>query len=146
MSNCTLGACMTFSTKGFFPTFLHYTLMHFLKLTHSSVPSSSISHLNQMNWTMSPYCIPLYPVLRTGWQLISLNSTASRFNLWPRSAQTGSLSDNIKCMAKNFDNNLIFVKHTREISQACFYELRNVSKVRHMLSFKDTEKVAHTVT
>lgn len=36
--------------------------------------------------------------------------------------------------------------HPREISQACFYELRNVSKVRRTLRFNDTEKVAHAVT
>ncbi len=59
----------------------------------------------------------------------------------------GSLTDSVKSLAKNlgviFDSNLSFEYHIRKTSQACFYQLGNISKIRDMLSFNDTEKVIH---
>ena len=59
----------------------------------------------------------------------------------------GPLVDAIKPSARNlgvwFDGNLSFEQHTTKLVQSCFYHLRNISKIRSFLSFKDTEIILH---
>ncbi len=42
-----------------------------------------------------------------------------------------------------FDTNLNFEFHVKKLVQSCFYQLRNISKVRRFLNFNDTEKLIH---
>ena len=59
----------------------------------------------------------------------------------------GPLQDRVKPVAKNlgiwFDSNLNFEKHITKLVQSCFYQLRNISKIRPILSYKDTETLLH---
>ena len=59
----------------------------------------------------------------------------------------GPLQDRVKPVAKNlgiwFDGNLNFEHHVRKLVQSCFYQLRNISKIRHILSFRDAETIIH---
>ena len=42
-----------------------------------------------------------------------------------------------------FDQNLSFDSHIKEISRTAFFHLRNISKIRSLLSLKDAEKLIH---
>ena len=59
----------------------------------------------------------------------------------------GSLSDNVKTSARNlgvmFDSELSFKAQITKVVQSCFYQLRNISKIKSFLSFTDLEKVIH---
>lgn len=61
----------------------------------------------------------------------------------------GSLfsNPNLKTVAKNlgvwFNSDLSFEWHTTKLVQSCFYHLRNIAKIRSILSFKDTEILLH---
>lgn len=46
-------------------------------------------------------------------------------------------------MGVYFDTNLSFEYHVKKLVQSCFYQLRNISKVRCFLSLNDTEKLVH---
>ena len=60
---------------------------------------------------------------------------------------THSLSVNIKPTARNrgvlFDTELFFIPHINKLVQSCFYQLRSVSRIKHMLTPPDLEKVIH---
>uniref|UniRef100_A0AAQ6IB00 Reverse transcriptase domain-containing protein n=1 Tax=Anabas testudineus TaxID=64144 RepID=A0AAQ6IB00_ANATE len=60
---------------------------------------------------------------------------------------TDSLLANSKPTAKSlgvwFDSKLNFEHHVTKLVQACFYHLRNISKIRSILSFHDTEVILH---
>ena len=57
------------------------------------------------------------------------------------------LSTNIKPTARNlgvlFDTELTFIPHINKLVQSCFYQLRSVSRIKHMLTPPDLEKVIH---
>ena len=59
----------------------------------------------------------------------------------------GPLSVNIKPTARNlgvhFDSDLTFIPHVNKLVQSCFYHLRSISKIKHMLTPPDLEKVIH---
>ncbi len=61
----------------------------------------------------------------------------------------GSLLKHIKPVAKNlsvwFDSNLSFEQNTTKLVQTCFYHLRNISRIRSILSLKDAEAILHTL-
>ena len=58
-----------------------------------------------------------------------------------------NLSDNVKTSARNlgvmFDSELSFKTQVTKVVQSCFYQLRNISKIKSFLSFTDLEKVIH---
>ncbi len=60
---------------------------------------------------------------------------------------TGYLSQHIKPVARNlgvlFDSNLCFEQHIIKLVQSCFYQLRNIAKIRPILTFRDAETVIH---
>ena len=61
----------------------------------------------------------------------------------------GPLSVNIKPTARNlgvhFDSDLTFIPHINKLVQSCFYHLRSISKIKHMLTPPDLEKVIHAL-
>ena len=58
------------------------------------------------------------------------------------------LRDRVKTVAKNlglwFDNNLNFEKHITKLGRFSFYQLRNISKIKPLLSLTDTETIIHS--
>ena len=42
-----------------------------------------------------------------------------------------------------FDHELSFKSHVKQISRTAFFHLRNISKIQHILSQKDAEKLDH---
>ena len=42
-----------------------------------------------------------------------------------------------------FDQDLSFNSHIKQISKTAFFHLRNIAKIRHILSHKDAEKLVH---
>ena len=61
---------------------------------------------------------------------------------------TGDLSKLIKPVARSlgvlFDSNLCFEQHITKIVQSCFYQLRNISKIRSILNLSDAETLLHS--
>ena len=61
---------------------------------------------------------------------------------------TGDLSKLIKPVARSlgvlFDRNLCFEQHITKIVQSCFYQLRNISKMRSILNLSDAETLLHS--
>ncbi|KAF7645912.1 hypothetical protein LDENG_00196260 [Lucifuga dentata] len=59
----------------------------------------------------------------------------------------GSLSNNIKKEARNlgviFDSNLSFDAQVTRVTQSCFFQRRQITKIKSFLNFKDVEKVIH---
>ena len=59
----------------------------------------------------------------------------------------GPLSDKVKPVSRNlgvvFDSNLTLENHVSGLTRTCFYHLRNISRIRSMLSFKDCEIIVH---
>lgn len=59
----------------------------------------------------------------------------------------GSLVEQIKPVAWNlgiwFDGNLGFEQHTTKLVQSCFRHLRNISKIRSIITFKYRETIQH---
>jgi len=56
-----------------------------------------------------------------------------------------SLASNttVKNLGVIFDRDLSFNSHVKQISRIAFFHLRNISKIRHILSQKDAEKLVH---
>ena len=52
-------------------------------------------------------------------------------------------STQIRNLGVIFDEDLSFNSHIRQISRTAFFHLRNIAKVRHILSQKDAEKLVH---
>ena len=59
----------------------------------------------------------------------------------------GSLAPNVTKTAKNlgvfFDNHLNFEYHIKKVTQSCFYHLRNIAKIKPVISSLDLEKIMH---
>ena len=49
----------------------------------------------------------------------------------------------VKNLGVTFDQNLSFQSHINQISRIAFFHLRNIAKVRHILSQNDAEKLVH---
>ena len=49
----------------------------------------------------------------------------------------------VKNLGVIFDQDLSFNSHVKQISRTAFFHLRNISKIRHILSQKDAEKLVH---
>ena len=49
----------------------------------------------------------------------------------------------VKNLGVIFDQDLTFNSHVKQISRTAFFHLRNISKIRHILSQKDAEKLVH---
>ena len=66
----------------------------------------------------------------------------------PLQSQLGPLSANVKTSARNlgviFDSNLSFNKHVTTVVQSCFFQLRNISKIKSFLSTANLEIVIHS--
>ena len=66
----------------------------------------------------------------------------------PLQSQLGPLSANVKTSARNlgviFDSNLSFNKHVTTAVQSCFFQLRNISKIKSFLSTANLEIVIHS--
>ena len=64
-------------------------------------------------------------------------------------SQLGPLAANITPAARNlgviFDFNLSFNKHISTVVQSCYFQLRNISKIKSFLSPPDLEKVIHAL-
>ena len=62
-------------------------------------------------------------------------------------SQLGNLSNNIKGAARNlgvmFDSSLSFNQQVTKVVQSCFFQLRNIAKIKSFISFSDLEKVIH---
>ena len=58
------------------------------------------------------------------------------------------LSANVKTSARNlgviFDSNLSFNKHVTTVVQSCFFQLRNIAKIKPFLSTANLETVIHS--
>lgn len=63
--------------------------------------------------------------------LNDLGCLALRINPYPRN------------LGVIFDRNLTFSKHIKRLVQSSYLQLRNISKIRHILSFKDLERIIH---
>ena len=64
-------------------------------------------------------------------------------------AQLGTLSNNVKTSARNlgvwFDSNLSFDGQVTRVVQACFIQLRNISKIKSFLTFTDLQTVINAL-
>ena len=62
-------------------------------------------------------------------------------------SQLGNLSQNVKSVARNlgvmFDSSLSFNHQVTKVIQSCFFQLRNIAKIKSFLSYSDLEKVIH---
>ncbi len=52
-------------------------------------------------------------------------------------------SSTVKNLGVILDNNLSFENHTSNVTKTAFFHLRNISKLRNMLSVSDAEKLVH---
>ena len=52
-------------------------------------------------------------------------------------------STTVKNLGVIFEQDMSFNTHIKQISRTSFFHLRNIAKVRHMLSLKDAEKLVH---
>ena len=52
-------------------------------------------------------------------------------------------SENVRVLGVTLDTDLSFTKHISNISRSAFYHLRNISKIRCLLSQPDSEKLVH---
>ena len=59
----------------------------------------------------------------------------------------GPLANNVKQNAKNlgvfFDNKMNLEFHIKKITQSCFYHLRNIAKIKSILTSQDLEQIIH---
>lgn len=56
---------------------------------------------------------------------------------------TLSSSTTVRNLGVIFDQDLSFNSHIKLISRTAFFHLRNIAKIRHILSLKDAEKLVH---
>ena len=60
----------------------------------------------------------------------------------------GTLASNINNSARNlgvlFDHRMNLESHVKKVTQSCFFHLRNISKIKPILTPKDLEKIIHT--
>uniref|UniRef100_A0A3P9C069 Reverse transcriptase domain-containing protein n=1 Tax=Maylandia zebra TaxID=106582 RepID=A0A3P9C069_9CICH len=54
-----------------------------------------------------------------------------------------SVKSNIRNLGVIFDSSLGLDSHVKSLSRSCFYHLRNISKLRHMVSSAELEKLIH---
>ena len=52
-------------------------------------------------------------------------------------------STTVKNLGVIFDQDLSFNSHIKQMSRTAFFHLRNIAKIRHILSLKDAEKIIH---
>ena len=52
-------------------------------------------------------------------------------------------SNTVRNLCVIFDQELSFTSHVKQISSSAFFHLRNVAKIRHILSQQDAEKLVH---
>ena len=52
-------------------------------------------------------------------------------------------STTVRNLGVNFDQDMSFNSHIKQISRTAFFHLRNISKIRHILSKQDAEKIIH---
>lgn len=52
-------------------------------------------------------------------------------------------NETVRNLGVIFDPDLSFNSHLKQISRTAFFHLRNISKIRHVLSQKDAEKLVH---
>ena len=61
----------------------------------------------------------------------------------------GPLTPNVKSATRNLgvilDSNFSLEKYVKKVVKSCFYQLRNISKIRSVLSFGNTEKIIHAL-
>ena len=59
----------------------------------------------------------------------------------------GSLASNVTDIAKNlgifFDSHMNLEFHVNKVTQSCFYHLRNIKKIKPILTTQDLEKIIH---
>ena len=59
----------------------------------------------------------------------------------------GPLASNVTKTAKNlgvfFDNHMNLEYHVKKVTQSCFYHLRNIAKIKPVISPSDLEKIMH---
>ncbi len=59
----------------------------------------------------------------------------------------GPLGSNVKLASKNlgvlFDQYINFEGHIKKVVQSCFFQLRNIAKIRNVLSPQDLKKIIH---
>ena len=48
-----------------------------------------------------------------------------------------------KILSVILDSNLSLEQHVKKLVQLCFYQLRNISRIRSVLSFSNTERIIH---
>ena len=68
-------------------------------------------------------------------ELADGNSTLDGINLASRTT--------VKNLGVTFDQDMYFQSHVKQISKTAFFHLRNIAKVRHILSQNDAEKLVH---
>lgn len=54
-----------------------------------------------------------------------------------------SAEPNIRNLGIIFDSSLGLDSHVKSLSRSCFFHLRNISKLRHMVSLAELEKIVH---
>uniref|UniRef100_A0A3P9CSH2 Reverse transcriptase domain-containing protein n=1 Tax=Maylandia zebra TaxID=106582 RepID=A0A3P9CSH2_9CICH len=54
-----------------------------------------------------------------------------------------SAKPNIRNLGVIFDSSLGLDSHVKSLSRSCFFHLRNISKLRHMVSLAELEKIVH---
>uniref|UniRef100_A0A669AWP7 Reverse transcriptase domain-containing protein n=1 Tax=Oreochromis niloticus TaxID=8128 RepID=A0A669AWP7_ORENI len=54
-----------------------------------------------------------------------------------------SVKSNIRNLGVIFDSSLDLDSHVKSLSRSCFYHLRNISKLRHMVSSAELQKLIH---
>ncbi|WP_213056246.1 hypothetical protein, partial [Escherichia coli] len=52
-------------------------------------------------------------------------------------------STTVKNLGVIFDQDMFFNSHIKQISRTAFFHLRNISKIRNILSQNDAEKLVH---
>ena len=52
-------------------------------------------------------------------------------------------SSTVRNLGVVFDQNLLFDAHIKQVSRTAFFHLRNIAKIRNILSQGDTEKLVH---
>ena len=56
---------------------------------------------------------------------------------------TAKFTQTSKNLGVLFDQKLNFEPHVKKVVQTCFYQLRNIAKIKSLLTFQDLEKLIH---
>ena len=65
---------------------------------------------------------------------------AIKHSMGPSSAHFTKISKNLGVL---FDSNMSFEPHIKKVVQTCFFQLRNIKKIKSLLTPKDLEKLIH---